>query len=264
MLRRQAENSAAYGSASPDEQKRLHDENLGFSKALGQTYDEGTGKYSDPITTARTMAGQTQDSNKQQSHIDLAQKLSEMYGVHVDPKNDPALAYKQVAGLVPLNKQKQDFDQADQVLTREHNFSNDAIQNGISQQNANTSSANGAQSRANSIASNQRSIDALDLSETQKEFASSFIGELEAAETEEDVKLLFKGNAKELSASLGSDAYTKLKNDALAPFKKVDPIIKQDSTIRSQAVKDAQADRRWNTKGQDRNALIAEYEAYYK
>lgn len=46
----------------------------------------------------------------QMDHISLADQLGKEYGVHVDPKDDPALAYEQVKGLKTVAQQKQEAD----------------------------------------------------------------------------------------------------------------------------------------------------------
>lgn len=53
-------NSAAWANASPEEQQRLHDENLKLGASIGSTYDPQTQEYSAP-QGQRTMAGQAQD-----------------------------------------------------------------------------------------------------------------------------------------------------------------------------------------------------------
>ena len=45
MENKMAENSAKWADASPEEQVRLHQENLEYAKELGLEFDEKTGGY---------------------------------------------------------------------------------------------------------------------------------------------------------------------------------------------------------------------------
>ncbi|CAN7361918.1 hypothetical protein [Paenibacillus sp. LjRoot56] len=64
----------------------------------------------------------TQQDERQtrQDHIDLANMLSEQYGIKVDPKDDPALAYSQVAGLKPLNMREYEDRRAADEFDRQY------------------------------------------------------------------------------------------------------------------------------------------------
>lgn len=91
-----AKNSAAYASASPEEQQRLHNENLALGKQLGQTYDPNTGTYSGGNGSVRTIAGQTLDMNN-------AKDMATLTGYMSDGKG----------GYIPTNaKQQQDLSNA--------------------------------------------------------------------------------------------------------------------------------------------------------
>lgn len=97
----------------------------------------------------------TQNLDVQKQHIDLANKLTELFGVKVNPTSDPMQAYAQVAGLSTTAAQKiaQDtkqstFDNAiklalanNTISVSQANILNQVNQLAISQQNANTSSA---------------------------------------------------------------------------------------------------------------------------
>lgn len=60
-------NSAAYANASPEEQKRLHQENLKLAASIGGTDTTGNGDYA--YGPARTLAGQQQDNTVKQQDI---------------------------------------------------------------------------------------------------------------------------------------------------------------------------------------------------
>jgi hypothetical protein len=141
-------NSAAYATATPEQQAQLHAQNLAIAKQLGKTYDPSTGEYSGGTST-RTIAGQTMDSNNQKNHIDLANYLSEKYGVKVDPKNDPALAYKQVEGLTPVSALQQAFDNKIKQQSADTSAAGVANSYNLGLKNANTSASSAANSNTN-------------------------------------------------------------------------------------------------------------------
>ena len=147
-------------------------------------------------------------------------------------------------------------------ITNDLNYKNSSLE--IERQNANTSAANGAATRANLAADNTRSDDAIKQSAAQRDFSGLVAGELGQAKSRDDVIKFFNANAAEIAKTLGSDALTKMKNDALAPFDKVTPNDKQDQSIREKAIAAAQKDYRWGLDGTDTGALIKEYESYYQ
>jgi hypothetical protein len=249
-------NSSAYATATPEQQAQLHEQNLAIAKQLGKTYDPSTGEYSGGTTT-RTIVGQNLDQNKQQSHIDLAQKLSEEYGVKVEPKNDPALAYKQVEGLTPVSALQRVFD--NKIKQETVNNSATATSNSFKLGNRNADI-----SAENVKADNTRQDNAVNLSTNQRKFAGDVQNELGQAKSRDDVVKFFNANAGEITSQLGSDAFTKMKNDAFAQYDKVTPSDKQDTTSREKAIAAAQKDTRWDMPKTDKNALISEYETYYK
>lgn len=71
-------NSDAYAAATPEEQAKLHDENVGLAKLLGGTYDSKSGTYSyDPNNIpqgVRTLQGQQTDLQKSQLDAQNAQQ----------------------------------------------------------------------------------------------------------------------------------------------------------------------------------------------
>lgn len=70
-----AKNSAAYATASPEEQNRLHTENMQLASQLGETYNPGSGTYSGGNASQRTLAGQTQDMNNVKDMAVLTGKM---------------------------------------------------------------------------------------------------------------------------------------------------------------------------------------------
>lgn len=103
---------------------------------------------------------QQQDVKKQ--HIDLANFLTQQYGVTVLPTDDPMLSYAQVAGIpttaaqkIAIDAQNSNFDNAVKKALAENTINKTqadilqgAQQLAIAQQNANTSSANAGTSAA--------------------------------------------------------------------------------------------------------------------
>jgi hypothetical protein len=90
---------------------------LGYANAVGGLGQQDFNN-SRQLGSDQRLATQDQLSNDrlakqdarqtQQDHNDLADKLSKEYGVRVDPKNDPALAYEQVTGLKTVAQQTQE------------------------------------------------------------------------------------------------------------------------------------------------------------
>lgn len=146
---------------------------------------------------------------------------------------------------------------------------NQAAQLGISQQNANNSSRSTTASINNMNADNTRADNAVKLSADGRQAQGTIMGDLpkltsDPATAEANIKKYFDANAAHFGPIIGADAYDKMKQQALAPYQKVTPADKQDSTVREKAIAAAQKDMRWDKKGQDRASLISEYESYYK
>jgi hypothetical protein len=113
--------------------------------------------------TGQANADRTAAQNLKQQHIDLANTLSQQYGVHVNPTDDPMESYAQVAGLTSVAAQKISADAkqttfddaikaalADNTITQtQASILNQARQAGIAQQNANSSTSNAASSALN-------------------------------------------------------------------------------------------------------------------
>jgi hypothetical protein len=81
-----------------------------YQRYLGQQQlqNQQNGQLLDLANTYNNQNQQLWNQNRtsQQDHINLANQLSQEYGVPVMPKNDAGLAYEQVAGLTPLNAQQ--------------------------------------------------------------------------------------------------------------------------------------------------------------
>lgn len=130
-----AQNSAAYASASPEQQKQLHDDNVRLAASIGGMDTTGNGDYSyGPI---RTLQGQQADYGQQKDERDFQ--------------------YKTVQDAIQNGMSQQQIDnQAKQFAARlgfdyENMDAGDKqawAQIAISQQNANTSEANAANDNA--------------------------------------------------------------------------------------------------------------------
>jgi hypothetical protein len=115
QVQQMQQNSADWFNASPDEKARLAATNQQIGALIGAKQD-AQGNWIFP-QGQRTLAGQQTDLQReealynqgrltQQDHINLANQLSQQYGIPVEPKDDPALMYAQVQGLTPLNAQQ--------------------------------------------------------------------------------------------------------------------------------------------------------------
>lgn len=131
-----AKNSQAYGSATPEEQARLHDENIQLGASLGQTYDSKTGGYSKDqgFVGSKTIQAKQLDS-----------QLSEVAYAHARD----SLLDKRYEAEFNNNIKQQGFENALKIALQAHQISNDNAQLAISQQNANTSSASAGNSSSN-------------------------------------------------------------------------------------------------------------------
>lgn len=129
------QNSAAYGAASPEEQRRLHAENVKLAQSIGGTDTTGNGDYA--YGPMRTLPGQQIDYGQQKDQRDFE--------------------YQTVQDAIKNGMSQQQIDnQAKQFADRlgfdyDNMNSNDKqawAQIAISQQNANTSAANVANDNA--------------------------------------------------------------------------------------------------------------------
>ena len=126
-----AQNSAAYGAASPEEQQRLHAENVKLAASIGGSDTTGNGDYA--YGPMRTLQGQQMDYGQQKDERDFK--------------------YQTVQDAIQNGMSQQQIDnQTKQFAARlgydyESMDANDKqawAQIAISQQNANTSAANAA------------------------------------------------------------------------------------------------------------------------
>jgi hypothetical protein len=141
--------SAAYGTATPEVQKQLHDRNMVLAQLLGKTYDPNTGTYSEGqgFAGTKTMQAKQLDSN-----------LNEVaYGHARD-----SLLDKRYEDKFNQDIQQQGFDNALKIAVQQHQISNDNAQISISQQNANTSSSNSSWARDPKNPDNQYKLAELD------------------------------------------------------------------------------------------------------
>lgn len=79
-----------------DELNRDERSNAQRLQLAGMYNDLGQQQFNNDRTLEQEAA------RKRQEHLDLANALSQQYGVNVDPKDDPYYAYKQVEGLTPI------------------------------------------------------------------------------------------------------------------------------------------------------------------
>lgn len=261
-----ASNSAKYAGATPAMQQQLHARNDEIGKALGMTYDAASGKWSGGVGSVRTIAGQNADRDQAKQLADLTGYMSDGRGGYV-PTNA-----KQQQDLTNAWKQAEELGAVTPALaaltgikagTPTQTARNQAIQNGIAQQNA-------TNSKNNMDADNTRADNALELSKEQKTFAGEVVGDLENADSEQDIIDYFKTNAAKIAEKLGPDTVAKLKKDALAPFQKTPPVVKTDpevarkQEIRDKAIAAAQKEFAWkNATKAEREAMIKDFEDYY-
>jgi hypothetical protein len=207
---------------------------------------------------------QTQWNNNrtsQQDHINLANTLSQLYGINVDPKDDPALAYSQVAGMKPLNAIQQAFEQllsesgttgyfnGKPTLQREGQDANIKI----AQQNANTSASKASSSGSGSSVTQQRYND----QQGQRVFEGQVMDELSQLEPSEYEGWL-EANRGEITRQLGTSGFEQIKKSVTSSTQKQST---QDSSLRKQAITLAKGDPDWYDESK-REALIQEYMGY--
>lgn len=288
-------NSANYASATPAVQSQLHARNEVLGKQLGMTYNSQTGQWTGGNAPVRTLAGQNADRDAVKQQADLTGSISDGKGGYTRTLAGQTTDLNKAVltgfigdgkgGYVPTNaKQQQDLTNAwaatdslgtvtaalskltgIPVGTPTQQAKNQAINNSIAQQNANTSSANSAASIANMNADNARADNADKDSKDNKAFAGDVAGELAQARSKQDVINFFNANAAEIATKLGIDAATKLKNDALAPYEDVSATDKQNQSIREKAITAAQKDFKWtNATAAERATMIADYEALFR
>jgi hypothetical protein len=208
--------------------------------------------------------GQTQwnnDRTSAQDHINLANTLSQLYGVNVDPKDDPSLAYSQVAGLKPLNAIQQAFEQllAESGVTGTYNGQptmqkqNQDASNRIAQQNANTSASRSTGSGSSSSVTQQRYED----QQSQRGFEGQVMDELSQLDPTEYEGWL-EANRGEITRQLGTSGYEQIKKSVTSSTQKQST---QDSSLRKQAITLAKGDPNWYDEAK-REALIQEYMGY--
>lgn len=70
LLQKQKENSAAYATATPEQQAILHQNNIDIANQLGESYNPKTGQYSGGNYSTRTVQGQQLDSDLATGKID--------------------------------------------------------------------------------------------------------------------------------------------------------------------------------------------------
>jgi hypothetical protein len=165
----------------------------------------------------------------------------------------------------------------------------------ISQQNANTSSANSNASIGNMNADNARAAqnqliqtwkltgvapaglesigvkpgdEYTDESQKGLDAQGTIAGDIskltaDPATAEANIKNYFNANASHFVPIITADAYEKMKQNALAPYTKITPVQSQDTSIRSKAISAAQNDPRFLANKKTLAELIPEYEALY-
>lgn len=207
--------------------------------------------------------GQTEWNNNrtsQQDHINLANTLSQLYGINVDPKDDPALAYSQVAGMKPLNAIQQAFEQLLQEsgVTGMYNGKPTIQKEGqdanirIAQQNANTSAAKGNGSGSSSV-TQQRYDD----QQSQRGFEGTVMDELSQLDPS-DYEGWLEANRAEITRQVGTSGFEQIKKSVTSSTQKQ---TTQDSSLRKQAISLAKNDPDWFEESK-REGLIQEYMGY--
>jgi hypothetical protein len=268
ILKQMAANSAAYATASPQEQARLHQANLDLGKQAGLTDTTGNGDYAGNTST-RTMAGQTLDLNNAKDMAVLTGKMPD--GTPTNAAQQQQLQNQWIVaeqtGIIPDSLA--DFYGLPHGMQTQA-AKNQAAQIAISSRNSANSERSTAASIANMGADNTRADNAVALSEKGRMAQGTIAGDLSKIPTNDPtaaqnaINAYFNANASHFVPDMGADAFEKMKQNALAPYTKVTPADKQDATSREKAIAAAQKDTRWDLKNTDRNALIAEYEKYYK
>ena len=203
---------------------------------------------------------ETQDARQlQQDHLALADKLSQEYGIQVDPKDNPALVYEQVKGLTPLAlqefKQKMAIERAG--ITGEfegkptYNAKQDAISNSLAAQRSKNSS------RGTSISQTKYNAD-----QEAKGFEGEVANELSQFDNEADMAEWLNLNRGEITAQLGTVGFDRIKKSGLSSFqsgsKTAEAASKQESNIRKDAIALAKNDPDWFDEA-TRESLIQEY-----
>lgn len=245
------------------------------------TYNSQQDQFKNTATIADFLNGLTQQNfnnqqtewnnnrTSQQDHINLANTLSQLYGVNVDPKNDPALAYSQVAGKQPLNAIQQAFERLLQesgvtgmyngqpTIQKQAQDFNQNYQNkqlDINQQKANQAGSKGAS------VSQQRYSD----QQSQKGFEGSVMSELSQLDPS-DYDGWLEANRGEITKQLGTTGFDRIKKsitaDSHATEKANASAESKASALRKQAISLAKGDPNWYDENK-REQLIQEYIGY--
>jgi hypothetical protein len=200
-------NSNAYATATPEEQVRLHDENIALGQQLGKTFDKKTGKYSE---------GQGFVGTKTVQAKQLDSQLSEVAYNHARD----SLLDKRYEDKFNQDIKQQGFENALKIAVQQHQISNDAAQIAISQQNADSSKANSdwAQDPKNpdNIYKNKQ-IDKLDNpslsdAEINNQYTADVVTNVDKM-TPENKIAFFKNEKAALIKKLGKSGYDNLRND---------------------------------------------------
>lgn len=119
-------NSAAYATATPEEQQRLHTENIALGQQLGKTYQPQTGTYS---------VGQGFVGTKTMQAKQLENQLNEVAYNHARD----SLLDKRYEDKFNQDIKQQGFENAVKIAVQQHQISNDNAQIAISRANQGTS-----------------------------------------------------------------------------------------------------------------------------
>lgn len=215
IQRAMQENSAAYASASPEQQKHLHDDNLKLAASIGGHDATGNGDYSYGPT--RTLAGQNQDFNQQ---LGLGnQKIAQQNADSMEQERKDMGAYRQAEAARQM-----------------------AIANGQI----------GLGRQSNNIAQQK-----YDQENNARSIEGEVYGHANDFQTAQDVNDYFNANGSYLTKNLGSTAVENMKKSFLAPFNADN---KQGNSDYNKALSMAQKDPRWLMDGNDKKALVKEYQ----
>jgi hypothetical protein len=144
-------NSAAYATATPQEQARLHQENVALGKQIGLNDTTGNGDYSGNTST-RTIAGQTLDTNNAKDMATLTGYMSDGKGGYIKTnakqQQDLTNAWTESTNLGFVTPTLSQFTGIP-VGTQTQAAKASAAQIAISKQNANTSAASSSASAGN-------------------------------------------------------------------------------------------------------------------
>lgn len=250
-----AANSAAYGSASPAEQKRLHDENVKLAALIGGEDTTGNGDYSFGQGT-RTMAGRASDLNETQTMAVLTGHLPNGQPTNSKQQQDLENQWKvaEQTGMIP-NVLADYYGLPRGMQTQA--AKTQAAQLAISKMNADNSARSTTASINNMNADNTRTDNAVKLSENQREIEGEVYNHAQEFKSMQDVNDYFSANGAYLATNLGAAGANKLKQSFLDQFTPG----KSSTSNRKEAIDLAQKDYRWNVKSTDKAALIKEYEA---